>query len=129
MARAGGASGCLIAPSSKGELLAAVQGTVNRAYYAMFYALLALLATWQRRVSKHSGAHSLSDCKFIKTALFTCELSRALHLILDRRQGYDYGEMIAITEEMAAKTLRDARVFIVAVEPHLRATGHLTGQA
>ena len=34
---------------------------------------------------------------FVKTGLFPRELSRALHLAFDRRQRYDYGEMIAIT--------------------------------
>ena len=34
---------------------AALRGTINRAYYAMFYALLALLATKQLGTSKHSG--------------------------------------------------------------------------
>jgi len=38
---------------------AALRGTVNRAYYAMFYALLALLATRQLGTSKHSGVISL----------------------------------------------------------------------
>ena len=33
----------------------ALRGTINRAYYAMFYALLALLATKQLGTSKHSG--------------------------------------------------------------------------
>lgn len=32
------------------------RGAVNRAYYAMFYALLGLLATRQLVSSKHSGA-------------------------------------------------------------------------
>ena len=40
---------------------AALRGTVNRAYYAMFYALLALLAIRQLGTSKHSGAISLFD--------------------------------------------------------------------
>jgi uncharacterized protein (UPF0332 family) len=39
----------------------ALRGTVNRAYYAMFYALLALLATRQLGTSRHSGAIALFD--------------------------------------------------------------------
>lgn len=39
----------------------AQRGAVNRAYYAMFYALLALLATKQLGTSRHSGAISLFD--------------------------------------------------------------------
>ncbi len=58
----------------------ALRGTVNRAYYAMFYALLALLATKQLGTSRHSGALSLFDREFVKPGLFPPELSRLLHL-------------------------------------------------
>jgi uncharacterized protein (UPF0332 family) len=104
---------------------AALRGTVNRAYYAMFYALLALLAIRQLGTSKHSGAISLFDREFVRTGLFPRELSRALHLAFDRRQEYDYGEMIPLTPEIAKETLQDARTFVAAIEAHLRAAGHL----
>jgi len=104
---------------------AALRGAANRAYYAMFYALLALLATRQLGTSKHSGAISLFDREFVKTGLFPRELSRALHLAFDRRQKHDYGEMIPLTQEIAKETLHDARMFVLAIETHLRATGHL----
>jgi len=108
---------------------AALRGTVNRACYAMFYALLGLLATRQLGTSKHSGAISLFDREFVKTGLFPRELSRALHLSFARRQRYDCGEMIPLTGEVTEETLQDARMFVVAVETHLRAAGHLAGQA
>ena len=104
---------------------AALRGTVNRAYYAMFYALLGLLATRQLGASKHSGAISLFDHEFVKAGLFPRDLSRGLHLSFDRRQRYDYGEMIPLTGEVAEETLQDARMFVVAVETHLRAAGYL----
>ena len=42
---------------------------VNRAYYAMFYAALALLATIGEETSKHSGVMALFDRHFIKTGV------------------------------------------------------------
>lgn len=104
---------------------AALRGAVNRAYYAMFYALLALLATRQLGTSKHSGALSLFDREFVKAGLFPRELSRALHQAFDRRQQYDYGEMASLSQEIAQRTLLDARMFVAAIETHLRAAGHL----
>ena len=106
---------------------AALRGAVNRAYYAMFYALLALLATRQLGTSRHSGAISLFDREFVKTGLFPRELSRALHLAFDRRQEHDYGEMIPLTREIAEETLQDARVFVAAIEAYLRGGGYLVG--
>ena len=102
----------------------ALRGTINRAYYAMFYALLALLATRRLGTSKHSGAISLFDREFVKTGLFPRELSRALHLAFDRRQTHDYGEMVPITRQIAEETLSDAKTFVAALESYLRSIGH-----
>jgi uncharacterized protein (UPF0332 family) len=102
----------------------ALRGTINRAYYAMFYALLALLATRRLGTSKHSAAISLFDREFVKTGLFPRELSRALHLAFDRRQTHDYGEMVPITRQVAEETLSDAKTFVAALESYLRSIGH-----
>jgi uncharacterized protein (UPF0332 family) len=102
----------------------ALRGTINRAYYAMFYALLALLATRRLGTSKHSGVISLFDREFVKTGLFPRELSRALHLAFDRRQTHDYGEMVPITRQVAEETLSDAKTFVAALESYLRSIGH-----
>lgn len=103
------------------------RGALNRAYYAMFYALLALLATQRAGTSKHGSAISLFDREFVKTGIFPRELSRALHLAFERRLTHDHGEMVLVTREMAAETLEDARAFVAAVKAHLRDTGHLAG--
>ena len=66
------------------------RGAINRAYYAMFYALLALLATKQLGTSKHSGALGLFDREFVKTGLFPRELWRSLRLAFNLRQTQDY---------------------------------------
>jgi uncharacterized protein (UPF0332 family) len=103
----------------------ALRGAVNRAYYAMFYALLALLATKQLGTSKHSGAISLFDRAFVKAGLFPRALSRTLHLAFDRRQQYDYGEMAPLNRQVAQETLADARTFVMSIEAHLRGSGQL----
>jgi uncharacterized protein (UPF0332 family) len=103
----------------------ALRGTIDRAYYAMFYALLALLATRQLGTSKHGGAIALFDREFVKPGAFPIELSRALHLAFDRRQQQDYGERVPVTPQMAEETLSHARAFVAAIETHLTAAGHL----
>jgi uncharacterized protein (UPF0332 family) len=101
------------------------RGTVNRAYYAMFYALLALLATRQLGTSRHSGALSLFDREFVKQGIFPLELSRSLHLAFERRQRHDYGEMIALNREIAEQSLAEARDFVAAIAAYLHSAGHL----
>ncbi len=107
----------------------AVRGTVNRAYYAMFYALLALLATKQLGTSRHSGALSLFDREFVKPGLFPPEFSRSLHLAFERRQAHDYGEMIPLDREVPQETLDAAVEFVAAIEAYLRSIGHLADVA
>jgi hypothetical protein len=106
----------------------ALRGAINRAYYAMFYALLALLATRRLGTSKHSGALALFDREFVKTGVFPRELSRSLHVAFDRRQTHDYGEMVAVNRQIAEESLADARIFVAAIESHLRSVGHLAAE-
>ena len=61
------------------------RGSLNRSYYAMFYAVLALLAVKKLGTSKHSGALSLFDKEFVKAGIFPKELSKNLHLAFDLR--------------------------------------------
>jgi uncharacterized protein (UPF0332 family) len=102
----------------------ALRGVVNRAYYAMFYALLALLATRQLGTSRHSGALALFDREFVKTGVFSREISRSLHLAFDRRQEHDYGEIVLVSSPIAEEALTDARTFVAAVEAYLRSAGY-----
>lgn len=102
-----------------------LRGTVNRAYYAMFCSLLALPVTRQVGTSKHAGALALFDREFVKPGVFSRDLSRSLHLAFDRRQIHDYGEMVAITPEIAEKTLAEARIFVAAIETYLYTSCYL----
>lgn len=103
----------------------AQRGAVSRAYYAMFYALLALLATKQLGTSRHSGAISLFDREFVKTGVFAPDLSKALHLAFDRRQIHDYGEMIDLDASTCDEAIADATRFVAAIRQHLSDQGML----
>lgn len=89
----------------------AFRGSINRSYYAMFYALLGLLATRGLGTSKHSSVMSLFDREFVKTGLFSKELSRSLHRAFDERQANDYGEMLEPDYELASELLEQASIF------------------
>jgi uncharacterized protein (UPF0332 family) len=82
-------------------------------------AALALLATKQLGTSKHSGAISLFDREFVKTGIFSRDLSRALRIAFERRQTYDYGEIIEIDQETTLETLEKAKSFVAEIEKYL----------
>jgi len=79
----------------RGEM--SLRSVMNRLYYAMFYAVLALLQTKQLGTSKHSGAIALFDKEFVKTGTFPKELSKALHRAFELRQKGDYMEETEIS--------------------------------
>jgi len=102
------------------------RGAVNRAYYAMFYAVLAVLATKGLGSSKHSGAISLFDREFVKSGDLPKELSRSLHMAFEHRQQADYGELIQLDEPAVARVIEEAETFIQGVQAYMKAKGFLS---
>jgi uncharacterized protein (UPF0332 family) len=100
-----------------------IEGTpvsiVNRAYYAMFYAALAVLITIDRGSSKHMGVISIFDEQFVRQNIFPKEMSRMLHQAFEMRQEGDYRDASKITIEKAIKVLKSADEFIALVEEKL----------
>jgi uncharacterized protein (UPF0332 family) len=92
---------------------------VNRSYYAMFYAVLALLVTKQIGTSKHQGAISMFDREFVRTGVFHRELSYWLHEAFEMRLDADYAEMVEVPEEDARRILSNAVTFIGQVKNYL----------
>jgi uncharacterized protein (UPF0332 family) len=95
------------------------RGTINRAYYAMFYAVLALAADKGVVVTKHTQAISFLDKEFVKKGVFPKEISRALHVGFDERQTNDYGEIWNIEDTEAKNTLKEAKSFVKTIEEYL----------
>ena len=90
--------------------------SVNNAYYAMFYAVMALLAIKTMETSKHGGAISLFDREFVKTGIFSKYFSQWLHRAFDLRQRCDYEAQFTVSKEDARITLTAAEEFVAKVK-------------
>ncbi len=97
------------------------RGVINRSYYAMFYAVLALAALKGVAVSKHTHAVAFFDKEFVRKGIFPKELSRALHYGFDQRQTSDYGEIWDIESGEAEMALSEAKAFVKAVTAYFKA--------
>ena len=97
---------------------------INRSYYAMFYALLALLQKIGKVPRKHSGAISLFDTEFVLKGIFPKELSKDLHDIFNLRQVSDYQVIERVTSEDAETALERAEGFVEAVAKYLMPDGN-----
>jgi uncharacterized protein (UPF0332 family) len=85
---------------------------VNRAYYAMFYAGLGLLASRLIGASKHSGVLSLFGEHFVKTGRFSMEAGRHLRMAFELRQKSDYREDFCPTLEQTQEVVAQAEDFL-----------------
>jgi uncharacterized protein (UPF0332 family) len=92
---------------------------VNRAYYSVFYAALALLVTVDTEPNKHAGVLAKFDELFVREGVFPKEMSRILHHAFDMRQAGDYQKSRVITHEQADEVLVSAEKFVKAIEEKL----------
>ena len=95
------------------------QSIVNRAYYAMFYAALALLQKAGKVPSKHIGVISLFDTEYALKGLLPKELSKDFHKAFELRQASDYKNVLPISPEKSRDTLNNAKRFVEAVIKYL----------
>ncbi len=91
---------------------------INRAYYSMFYMLLALFLKMDIdiKTSKHSGVISLFDKEFVHTGKIDKLYSKILHEAFDARQRGDYKEFVKYSLEDAVKFINLAEKFFNAVK-------------
>jgi len=92
---------------------------VNRSYYAMFYAALALLQKILKTPSKHSGVISLFDKEFVMQGVFEKELSKDFHKAFELRQSIDYKIIKPVSTDKANEIFLKAVNFVQAVEHYL----------
>lgn len=92
---------------------------VNRAYYAMFYAALALLVTVDRSSAKHSGVIALFDREFVRKNIVSKELGKMLHHAFESRQEGDYRDNSKIDSKIATEILESADQFVRVIEEKL----------
>jgi uncharacterized protein (UPF0332 family) len=93
--------------------------SVSRSYYAMFYAVQALLTRNKLVSSKHSGAIATFNREFVKKNIVDREFSRWLQEAFDLRQRADYREMFTVTGERAKAVLGNARSFVKEIKKKL----------
>lgn len=88
---------------------------VNRAYYAIFYAANALLATKGLERSKHSGVIAAFRQHFVKTGLVDAEFSRFYGAAMDERHAGDY-DLTQLDYESASQQVLNAAKFLDQIE-------------
>jgi uncharacterized protein (UPF0332 family) len=108
------------------NLEAGFDGTaVNRAYYAIFYAANAVLASENIARGSHSGVISVFRERFVKPGVIEAAYSRIYGRVMDDRHLGDYEIERVITSEEARQDVEDAGRFVSRLEAYLKEVGRL----
>ena len=98
---------------------------VTRAYYAIFYAAIALILSKGIWRSKHSGVMAAFRQYFIKPGLIEVEYSDIYGNAFDTRLDSDYDMTATIDRDIAEDVPSDAQRFVARVEGYLQEAGAL----
>ena len=96
---------------------------VSRAYYAMFYAVGALLASRGLARSKHTAVHAAFGEHFVKTGLIEPQYLRRLVDAFEARSDADYDAAFVGDPARADAAVASAKDFVARVEQLLSLGG------
>ena len=109
--------------SSKLELVNRLAGEASsRAYYAVFHALTAVLASKGLSLSSHAETLGAFNREFVKTGVFPIETTRKLQRLFEDRQMADYDWANTVDSQTASEDVAEAEGILEACEAYLLKT-------
>jgi uncharacterized protein (UPF0332 family) len=86
--------------------------SVNRLYYACFYAVSAVLLQRGFQFKKHSGVRAAFHKHLVKSGLVSHDHGRLYDELFEARQRGDYIELVRFTEQQVKDWLQQATQFV-----------------
>jgi uncharacterized protein (UPF0332 family) len=90
--------------------------SMNRLYYACFYAVLALLIKHKINSHTHSGAKTQLSLHFVKTGKLDKEFGMLYGDLFDLRQKGDYGDFFDFEEKHITSLIPKVEEFLKRIE-------------
>ena len=91
----------------------------NRAYYSIFYAIRAVLATEGKDFKRHKDVLAYFNQKYVKTEIFPRPLGRRVILASKIREDSDYDEEYEPSMETTQEQIQTAKELIALVEKYI----------
>lgn len=95
------------------------KGTANRAYYAAFHSLRAVLILDNFDSKKHSGIISKFRELYLKNGLFDKQMSDAISSLFRVRSASDYDDFYVVSKQDAIEQYEYAKNIISVIEQYL----------
>jgi len=97
-----------------------LHSSVNRFYYACFYAVSGLLLTEGLSSARHSGVIALFERHWIKTAKVPKELGLLYRRLFNRRQKGDYDDLVTFLPADIETWIGEVKTFVAAISDFIR---------
>lgn len=94
-------------------------GTVSRAYYAVFHFAQAVLFSKGFEAKSHGGVNRLFNLHFVRAGIFEKKYSTILSHAQKAREESDYEPEIPFTREEALLRIKEAKEFLGRVQSYL----------
>ena len=91
----------------------------NRAYYSVFHSLRAVLSLDEYDSKKHAGIISEFRKRYVKTGIFSGEISDFIGDAFEIRNFSDYDDMFIARKSQTEEQIKNARKIIDAVKGYL----------
>lgn len=90
--------------------------SVNRIYYACFYAVSAVLLQEKLSFKKHSGVRAALNQHLVKSGIVSREHGKLYDELFEARQRGDYIELVSFEKEQVENWLQQASQFVEAIK-------------
>lgn len=97
--------------------------SINRTYYACFYAVSGLLLKKGIDTSTHKGIRQMFGLHFVQPGVISKEFGRFFSDLYDRRQTGDYDDFVINDEETAIRLFSLANDFVQEIDSLIRKLG------
>lgn len=96
------------------------KGATNRAYYAAFHSLRAVLILDEFDSKKHSGIIAKFRENYLKTELFNKEISDYISSLFRVRTASDYDDFFIVSKEESVEQLKKAENILFQIKEYLK---------
>lgn len=94
--------------------------SINRSYYASFYAARAILALERIDFKRHKNVIAYFNKNYVATGIFEKDIGRKLARLQQKREQSDYDDFFIASKEEAQKQYNNAENIISAIIEYLR---------
>lgn len=93
--------------------------TINRCYYAAFYAVKAVLALEEVDFKRHKDAVAYFNKTYVATEIFSKEIGKKLGRLKQERESSDYDDFYMASASDALEQFETAKMIVAVVESYL----------